>query len=110
MVQTTFRLRKAMRAGNARAVVEDRLGDLFGYCRNTFRQWGTGTVLPGEMSCQRLIGDQIAQLSTSITPQSALVDELMAFEFHALIVHVLGALPKFTLRTPRMKRYTSGRP
>ena len=100
-----FRLRKAVRAGNARAVVEDRLGDLYGYCRDTFHQWGTDRILPGEMSCQRLIGEQIAQLSTSISPESALIDELMAFEFRALIVHVMGMLPKFSLRTPRMKRY-----
>jgi len=100
-----FRLRKAMRAGNARAVVEDRLAELFAFCRNSFRQWGTGNVLPGELSCQHLIGDQIAQLSTSISPSSAIIDELMVFEFRALLVHVLGLLPEWTLRTPRMKRY-----
>ena len=51
------------------------------------------------MTCQRLIGDQIAQLSTSISPSSAIVDELMVFEFRALIVHVMGMMPKFMLRT-----------
>ena len=100
-----FRLRKAMRSGTARTVVEDRLDELFGFCRDSFRQWGTGEVLTGEVASQHLIGAQVAQLSTSITPSAAIVDELMAFEFRALLVHVLGLLPEFTLRTPRMKRY-----
>ena len=100
-----FRLRKAVRAGNARVVVEDRLEDLFRYCRTSFREWGVGNVLPGEMSCQRLIGEQIAQLSTSISPSQAVIEELLAFEFRALLVHVMGVVPKFMLRTPRMKRY-----
>ena len=100
-----FRFRKAVRAGNARVVVEDRLADLFGYCRRGFQNWGVGEVVPGEMTCQRLIGEQIAQLSTSISPSQAVVEELLAFEFRALLVHVMGMLPKFTLRTPRMKRY-----
>ena len=100
-----FRLRKAVRAGNARRVVEDRLDDLIGYCRAGFRDWGVGKVVPGEMSCQRLIAEQIAQLSTSISPSQAIVEELLAFEFRALLVHVMGVVPKFMLRTPRMKRY-----
>ena len=100
-----FRLRKAVRAGNAKAVVEDRLEDLYRYCRTSFREWGVGNVLPGEMSCQRLIGEQIAQLSTSISPSQAVIEELLAFEFRALLVHVMGVMPKFMLRTSRMKRH-----
>ena len=100
-----YRLRKAVRAGNARTVVQDRMAELFGLCRTSFREWGVGNVLPGETSCQHLIGAQAAQLSTSISPSDAFFDELLAFEFRALLVHVLGVLPKFMLRTPRMKSY-----
>ena len=100
-----FRLRKAVRAGNARVVVEDRLEDLYRHCRTSFRGWGVGNLLAGEMSFQRLIGEQIAQLSTSISPSQAVIEELLAFEFRALLVHVMGTMPKFMLRTPRMKRY-----
>ena len=99
-----FRMRKAVRAGNARAVVEDRLSDVFALARRRFGEWELGRAVPGEMACQRLIGEQIAHLSVSIEPSSVL-DELLAFEYRALLVHVFGVLPKFTLRTPRMKRY-----
>ena len=99
-----YRMRKAARAGNARSVVEDRLAELFVTGRRSFRQWEAGRVLPGERTCQRWIGRQIAQLSTSIELSDALIDGLLAYEFRALLVHVMGVLPKFALRTPAMRR------
>lgn len=99
-----FRMRRAVRAGNSRAVVQDRMHDLFRLARHSFAEWGIGETLPGETACQRLIGAQIAQLSVSMDAAKVL-DELLAFEYRALLVHVFGLLPKFLLRTPRMKRY-----
>ena len=99
-----FRMRKAMRAGTARSVVESRLADIFALARNSFSKWSIGEVIGGELACQHLIGEQIAELTVSIEP-TAVIDELLAFEYRALLVHVFGMLPKFTLRTPRMKRY-----
>ncbi len=98
-----FRMRKAVQAGNSRAVVEDRLDEVLAMGRRTFANWGTGNIIPGEMACQRLIGEQIAQLSVSIDPGDIL-DVLLAFEYRALLVHVFRILPRFTLRTPAMKR------
>ena len=99
-----YRMRKVARAGNARAVVEDRLPELFSLGRDTFRQWGVGKVLPGETACQRLLGRQIARLSTSIDPSDELIDGLLAYEFRSLLVYVMGMLPKVALRTPAMRR------
>ena len=102
-----FRMRRAVRAGNSRKVVEDRMSDLFRLGRRSFSSWEIGETIPGETACQRLIGDQIAQLSVSIDA-TKLLDQLLAFEYRALLVHVFGLLPKFTLRTPKMKRYKAG--
>jgi len=99
-----FRLRKAMRAGVSKAVVEDRLDEIFALGRKKFGEWDIGTAVPGETACQHLIGEQIAHLTVSTAPMDVL-DDLLAFEYRALLVHVFGLLPKFTLRTPRMKRY-----
>ncbi len=98
------RMRKAVRAGNSRTVVSDRLHELFALGRSSFGGWGIGKVVPGEMACQRLIGEQIAHLSVSIEP-SDILDDLLKFEYRALLVHVMKLLPKFMLRTPRMNRY-----
>ena len=99
-----FRLRKEMRAGVSKAVVEDRLDEVFALGRKKFGEWNIGTAVTGETACQHLIGEQIAQLTLSTAPMDVL-DDLLAFEYRALLVHVFGLLPKFTLRTPRMKRY-----
>ena len=99
-----YRMRKAARAGNSRAVVEDRLAEVFALGRASFRQWGEDAVLPGEMTCQRFIGQQIARLSASIDPALPVLDGLLAFEWRALLVYVLGILPPITLKTPAMRR------
>ena len=98
------RMRKTVRAGNSRTVVSDRLHELFALGRSSFGGWGIGKVVPGEMACQRLIGEQVAHLSVSIEP-SDILDDLLKFEYRALLVHVMKLLPKFMLRTPRMNRY-----
>ena len=99
-----LRMRRAVRAGNSRKVVEDRLDEVLTLCRGSFRRWGVGSVLPGEMTFQRLIGVQIARLSVSFDPPIDLLDDLLYFEYRALMVHAQGLLPKFMLRTPKMKR------
>ncbi len=99
-----FRMRKAVHAGNSRDVIMDRMDELLAMARGAFAQWGIGKVIPGEWSCQRMIGDQVAQLSVSIVP-SDILDDLLKFEYRALLVHVHGLLPRFLLRTPAMKRY-----
>ncbi|MDE2924559.1 MAG: cytochrome P450 [Acidobacteriota bacterium] len=99
-----FRMRRVVRADNSRKVVEDRLDELLALCRGSFRSWGVRKVLPGEMTCQRLAGAQIARLSVSFDPPLDLLDDLLHFEYRALLVHGQGLLPKFTLRTPYMRR------
>ena len=74
-----FRLRKAMRPGCARAVVEDRVTDVIALSREQFRKWEIGKVVRGEMGCQQLIGEQTAHLSVSIAP-TEILDDLLAFE------------------------------
>ena len=103
-----FRMRRAMRAGCSSAVVKDRLAELFLIGRRTFERWGTGRVVPGEAACQGLIGEQIGRLFVSIERTEDLMeilDHLLKFEYRALLVHVHRLLPKFLLRTPRMRRY-----
>lgn len=45
-----FRMRRVVRAGNSRKVVEDRLDELLALCRDSFKTWGVGMALPGEMN------------------------------------------------------------
>ena len=99
-----FRMRKAMRPGVSHKVVEDRMEELLAMGRRAIAQWSIGKVVPGEMACQRFVSDQVAQLCASIEA-AEILDDLLKFEYRALQVHVMGLLPKFTLKTPRMNRY-----
>ena len=98
-----FRMRKAMRAGNSRHVVLDRLSDVFALGRRSMGDWGVGNVLPGELTTQRLMGVQISQLACSIDCHE-LVDDLLIYQSRALMTHIQGMMPKFMLRTPKMLR------
>lgn len=98
-----FRMRKMVRAGNSRAVVEDRLDEVLALARKHFHRWGLRQAVRGEMACQRMIGEQVSNLSVSIAPADIL-DDLLKYEYRALMVTVHRFLPHFLLRTPPMKR------
>ena len=98
-----FRMRRAMRAGNSRSVVLDRLKEVCALARRTMGDWGIGNVLPGELSSQRLLGVQVSQLSCSVDSHEV-VDDLLIYQNRALMTHVQGLLPKFMLKTPGMLR------
>ena len=100
-----FRMRKAMRDGVSRTVVEDRIPDLCSLARKTFGDQKVNGVIPVEAFCQRLIGAQIAELTLSFVPSDKILDDLLKFEYRALFVHLYGLMPSFMLRTPRMKKY-----
>ena len=99
-----YRMRQAMRHGNSRPIIEDRLDEVYELGRDSLRQWTESEVLPGEISCQRFTGRQIARLTVSVDPSIKILDDLIEYEFRALKVHVMRVLPKFTLKTPGMKK------
>ena len=98
-----FRLRRAMRDGTARRVVMDRVADVFSLGRQTIGDWGIGNVVPGERAAQRLIGVQMSQLACSVDGHD-IVDDLHSYQSRALLTHAQSNLPKFMIRTPRMRR------
>ena len=98
-----FRMRKVMRPGTGRAVVEDRLDEVLALGRRSFAGWGLGRKITAEDACQRMVAEQLARLCVSFDPGDIL-DDLLKFEYRALLVHVHRILPNYTLRTPAMKR------
>lgn len=98
-----FRMRRALRLGNSRSVVLDRLPEMNAIARRSMGDWGVGNVLPAELTSQRLLGVQVSQLSCSVDSHEV-VDDLLIYQNRALMTHVQGLLPKFMLKTPRMLR------
>ena len=99
-----FRFRKAHRAGCSRAVVENRMDEVIRLARQSFEEWNVGRTRTCESACQRLVGKQMSQLLLGFEPSSDVIHDLLGFEYRALLVHVFGIVPKFMLRTPRMRR------
>ena len=99
-----YRMRRAVRGGNSRVIVEQRLDEVYALSRDVFDIWKVGEILPGEMTMQRYIGRLIARLTVNVEPSFDVLDGLLKYEFRALLVYVMGVLPAFTLRTPNMKK------
>lgn len=98
-----FRMRKVMRDGTARTVVEDRVQELYQIFGKHAANWSVGETHMGEYACQAMIGEQISQLSTS-SDITGYFDDLFILETRMLLANVFGLMPKFMTRTPSMNR------
>lgn len=99
-----YRMRKAYRDGCARRVVETRADEVFDLANRAIHNWKIGDTIVCDDVCQELIGKQMSQLLLGFEPPAGVIHDLLAFEYRALLVHVIGIVPKFMLRTPKMKR------
>lgn len=74
-----FRMRKALRSGYSRKLLENRIGEVYQYCRESFKDWqGVDTA--------------------------DVIDDILKYEHRSLVTHVQGALPKFMMWTPAMRK------
>ena len=95
-----FRLRKALSPAYSRTRLA---GQLYGYVRKYMADWKVGDVYPASRLCRRMINAQISPLAVSVDSQD-IIDDLIKYKERALTTHIIGALPKFLLKTPGMKR------
>ena len=99
-----YRMRKAHRDGCSRAVVESRMDEVFRLGRRSLLEWGVDQVVSCERVCQGLVGKQMSELLLGFEPSTGAIQDLLAFEYRALLVHVFRILPTLALRTPKMRR------
>lgn len=98
-----YRMRKSMRDGVARSVVEDRLLELYSLARDYMSRLEVGRKYEVEFVCQRMISEQISNFTVSVDMEDY-YDDVYDYEARALMVYVYSVLPKFLIRTPKMKR------
>ena len=98
-----FRLRKAMAPAYSRRRLAGQLDQVFHHARKFMSQWTVGGSVSATRMCRRMINAQISPLSVSVDSQD-IFDDLMVYKERALNTHIVGALPKFMLNTPGMKR------
>lgn len=98
-----YKMRKCLSGGYSRANLAVRLPELMRHCGESIKQWKAGDVFRGTKAFQNHVGKQVSNLTLG-TDCSEYLDDIIAYEHRALIVHVQGALPKSALSTPRMRR------
>ena len=98
-----YKLRRSLRGAYSRGALEPRLPELISHCKQSIGTWNEGDVFRGTSAFQKHVSGQVSALAIGVDC-SHYVDELIAYEHRALVTEVQGALPKFMLRTPKMKR------
>ena len=99
-----YKMRKSLQGAYSRAALTRRLPELVHLCRQSLGRWNEGDVFGAADTFQNHISSQISHLMIGVDC-SHYVDELLEYEHRALVTQVQGALPKFMLSTPKMKRY-----
>ena len=97
-------MRKSLQGAYSRAALGRKLPELIHQCRQSLRRWNEGEVSRAGPIFKKHVSSQSSHLMIGVDC-SHYVDELLEFEHRALVTQVQGALPKFMLRTPKMKRY-----
>ena len=98
-------MRKALQGAYSRASLGRRLPELVHHCRRSLSRWNEGDVFRAAETLQNHVSSQISHLMIGVDC-SHYVDELLKYEHRALVTQVQGALPKFMLSTPKMKRFS----
>ena len=99
-----YKMRKSLQSAYSRAALARRLPELVHHCRQSLGRWKKGDVFGASTSFKNHISSQISHLMIGVDCKEY-VDELLEYEHRALQTEVTGALPKFMLKTPRMRRY-----
>lgn len=99
-----YRLRKELGSAYSRATLAKRLPEVVDLCRRSLGRWKEGDTFGATDAMWNHVSGQVSTLLVGVDC-SHYADEILAFEKRALITHIQGALPKFMLSTPRMRRY-----
>ena len=98
-----YRMRRSLRTGYSRQLLEARLDELYRYCRTSLKEWREGDLLPAAAACQKLMSVQVSRLFVGVDTSDCIGD-VLKYEHRSLITHVQGALPKFMMHTPAMRK------
>ncbi|MCY3613705.1 MAG: cytochrome P450 [Bacteroidetes bacterium] len=99
-----YRMRKAVKGSYSRSALANKLSDLYHHSRISMSKWKEGDAFPMIDVIRAYMADQIGPLVIS-TDCTNFSKQLLDYEHRALVVHVTKVLPRFMMRTPKMKRY-----
>ena len=97
------KMRKSLRTAYSRATLAQRMPELISLCKESVCGWTEGDVFGATKTFQNHMSRQVSHLTMGVDC-SHFVDDLLAYEHRALVTHVQGAMPKFMMSTPKMRR------
>ena len=97
------KMRKSLRSAYSRATLAERLPELISLCRESIGALHERDVFPATKTFQDHMARQVSHLTMGVDT-SHFIGELLAYEHRVLVTHVQGALPKFLMSTPKMRR------
>jgi len=98
-----FRLRRSLAPAYSRKRLVGRVHDVYAQFRGYVANWSVGYTETARTMCRNLINAQISPLSMSVDSQD-IFEDFIGFKERALMTHVVRALPKFMINTPKMRR------
>ncbi len=98
-----FRLRKFLSPAYSRARLGGQLDQLYSRGRAYMSTLVVGDSYRATSMSRAMVNAQLSPLFIGVDTQD-LMDELMVYKERALSVHIAKTMPKFTLRTPGMRR------
>ena len=98
-----FQLRRALKHGYSRAYVLKRVAQSSDIASRVVDGWPIGRPLTVVPAMQRIVGEQIGQLCTGVSP-GACVEDLAYYLERTLAVRALHRRPEVMMKTPRMRR------
>lgn len=99
-----YRMRRFLKGVYTRSALEERLSDMYRFARSSMQGWKVGDVLPVTSTLRDMASIQVMNLYAGVDCRH-FSRELLDYEHRALITQVAGSLPKFMLKTPKMRRY-----
>ena len=98
-----FRLRKSLSPAYSAGRLGGQLDKVYNQGRKYMASLTVGDSYRATSMCRGMVNAQLSPLFLSVDTQD-LMDDLMAYKERALSVHVSKLLPRFTLKTPGMRR------
>ena len=98
-----FRLRRALSPAYSRKRLAGQLDQVYHYDRKFMAGWTVGEAYPATQMCRLMMNEQLSPLFVTVNTQD-IIEDLIVFKERALTVLIMKALPKFMLKTFKMKR------
>ena len=97
------RMRKALRSGYSRSLIQKHLHDVVAITRREVAEWSLDEPVPALHALQRIVTEQLGTIAAGVSPRDYL-DDMIVFVRTLLAARVTRQRPAVLMHTPRFRR------